>query len=124
MIDVLAGPSMVIEAPADLDGTEPANPVCSRVVSKRDRRLAIGICLFQHAMQHVNGRGRLKPWKQNAWFNNSRCSIQIVDLGMRANGRLRKSLVSQLAEQKVDFSTQQDGKTRKIKPYVQANSGA
>jgi hypothetical protein len=63
-------------------------------------------------------RGRPKPWKANAWFNNSRCSVQIVDLSTRGSGRLRNSLVSLFAEQKVNFSTQQNGKARKVKPHV------
>ena len=47
---------------------------------------------------------------------NSRCGIQTIDSG--SGGRLRNSVVSYFSKQKVNFPTEENGKTRKVKPQV------
>ena len=49
---------------------------------------------------------------------NSRCSIEIIDRSRRGSGGLPNFLISHFGEQEVDLCTEQDGKTRKVKPYV------
>jgi antitoxin HigA-1 len=63
--------------------------------------------------------GLLRPWTISVHgLGGLECGIEIIDLGTRGSERLRDSLVSQLAEQKVNFSPNQNGKTGKIKPHV------
>jgi hypothetical protein len=52
---------------------------------------------------------------------SSGCGIQIVHFNVGRFGRLPSSLVSELAQQEIDFSADQNGKTGQIKPHIQAN---